>query len=579
VFSPAELQEAGLDEFENFLHEIWIHLELKDTKGNPSPPTPTQREIAQYLQYGPRRRMIQAFRGVGKSWITVAYVVWRILLNPEIKVMVVSAGEDLANEFSTFAMQLIGDVPWLNGLGFGKRTSLRAWDAKGIKPDKSPTVKSVGIKGQLTGSRADLIIVDDVEIPRNSASHVMRELLANLVKEFSSVLKPDGEIIYLGTPQVEQTLYNRLPDRGYEIKIWPSEVPEYPSRYTSEKVMADGSVVRKILGESCQRLIDEGAPSGTPTDPKRFDWADLAERLIEYGSAGYALQFMLDTHPSSVDKHQLRLRDLIIDTLDMQRTFIDTVWSNARDHVINDLEAYGFDGDFYHTPAWRSKEVAPYTETVMFIDPSGLGQDETAYAIVKILYSQLYLVDVGGFRDGYAVATLESLAARAAKFNVNRVITERNYGGGMFDSLFKPYLQRVCNARMDPEDSVWASGAKEDRILNIMVPLVHAHQLTVDRRVIEEDAVQYLNDQRYSFVWQFTRMAREKDCLPNEDRLEAVAGACQYFVERLSRDKGKLVAKHRNKLLDDELRKFKKNAIRPGNIAPAKARHIRGGRR
>ena len=40
---------------------------------------------------------------------------------------------------------------------------------------QAPSVKSVGITGQLTGSRADLMILDDIEVPGNSLTELMRE--------------------------------------------------------------------------------------------------------------------------------------------------------------------------------------------------------------------------------------------------------------------------------------------------------------------------------------------------------------------------------------------------------------------
>ena len=50
-------------------------------------------------------------------------------------------------------------------------------------PHQAPSVKSVGITGQLTGSRADLMILDDVEVPGNSMTELMREKLLQLCTE------------------------------------------------------------------------------------------------------------------------------------------------------------------------------------------------------------------------------------------------------------------------------------------------------------------------------------------------------------------------------------------------------------
>jgi hypothetical protein len=51
-----------LKDFRNFLYIVWKHLNLPD-------PTDIQYEIAEWMQNGPRRAVIQGFRGVGKSWI------------------------------------------------------------------------------------------------------------------------------------------------------------------------------------------------------------------------------------------------------------------------------------------------------------------------------------------------------------------------------------------------------------------------------------------------------------------------------------------------------------------------------
>ena len=60
------------DDFKLFLQALWEELDL------PSP-TRAQSSIADYLQHGPNRLQIQAFRGVGKSWITGAFVLWTYL--------------------------------------------------------------------------------------------------------------------------------------------------------------------------------------------------------------------------------------------------------------------------------------------------------------------------------------------------------------------------------------------------------------------------------------------------------------------------------------------------------------------
>ena len=87
-----------LSDFRKFLFVIWKHLNLPD-------PTPVQYDIAYNLQHGDKRMIIEAFRGVGKSWITSAYVVWLLYMNPQLNILVVSASKSRSDDFTTFTLQ------------------------------------------------------------------------------------------------------------------------------------------------------------------------------------------------------------------------------------------------------------------------------------------------------------------------------------------------------------------------------------------------------------------------------------------------------------------------------------------
>ena len=112
-----------------------------------------------------------------------------------------------------------------------QRGAKTQFDVKGAGASKDPSVKSVGITGQMTGSRADIIIGDDIEIPNNSSTQGQREKLSEHIKEFEAIIKPGGEIIFLGTPQTEHSVYNLLTDRGYDIRMWPARYPKDTKAY------------------------------------------------------------------------------------------------------------------------------------------------------------------------------------------------------------------------------------------------------------------------------------------------------------------------------------------------------------
>ena len=143
--------------FPLFCSLVWQTIGLPQT-------TPIQVDIAKTLQHPPNDRFILMwFRGVAKSFITCAYGVWCLWKNPQLKIMVVSANKERADANATFIKKIINELPFLEHLKAreGQRDTQNLFDVGPSKPDHSPSVKSVGIKGQLTGSRADIIVADD----------------------------------------------------------------------------------------------------------------------------------------------------------------------------------------------------------------------------------------------------------------------------------------------------------------------------------------------------------------------------------------------------------------------------------
>ena len=288
-------------DFKLFLQALWQELHLP-------PPTRAQYAIADYLQTGPKRLQIQAFRGVGKSWITGAFVLWTLFNDPERKIMIISASKERADNMSIFLQKLIIETPWLTFLrpkSDDSRWSRISFDVN-CSPHQAPSVKSVGITGQLTGSRADLMILDDVEVPGNSMTELMREKLLQLCTEAESILTPksDSRIMYLGTPQTTFTIYRKLAERSYRPLVWPARYPRGKNITQYEG----------LLAPDLQADIDNGAKDWAPTDD-RFSHEDLLEREASMGRSNYMLQFQLDTSLSDAEKFPLKMADLIVTSI------------------------------------------------------------------------------------------------------------------------------------------------------------------------------------------------------------------------------------------------------------------------
>lgn len=536
--------DPRLKDFRNFLYIVWKHLNLPD-------PTPIQYDIANKIQNGPKRQVVEAFRGVGKSWITSAFVVHQLLLDPTLNFLVVSASKNRADDFSTFTLRLIQEIPILQHLipKETQRSSKIAFDVGPAPAAHAPSVKSVGITGQITGSRADVVIADDVESLNNSLTQGMRDRLGETIKEFEAVLKPNGRILFLGTPQTEMSIYNQLPERGYEVQIWPSRYP------TTAQLSGYGNRLAPTISKS---LEDDPSLAGKPTDSLRFNEDDLLERELSYGKTGFALQFMLDTRLSDIDRYPLKLSDLIVMAINPELGPSKVVWATSPELAWNDLPCVGLAGDRYYRPMQAIGEWTPYTGSVMAIDPSGRGKDETGYAVVKMLNGQLFLTASGGFREGYKTENLELLANVAKQHKVNYIIVEANFGDGMFSQLLKPVLGKIYPCTIE---EVRHSQQKEKRIIDTLEPVLNQHRLIVDAKVIDNDYKSTASlaseiKAQYQLFYQLSRLTRDRGSLSRDDRLDALSMAVGYWVEQMARDVDMAVKEAYADKLDKELETF-----------------------
>lgn len=535
------------EDFRNFLFYTWRVLGLPE-------PTPIQYEIAHFLQHGPRRKIVEAFRGVGKSWITAAYVIWRLWNNPHLKFLVVSASKDRSDAFSIFVKRLINEIPFLHHLKpkpeLGHRDSNIAFDVGPTKPSQAPSVKSVGIFGQITGSRADEIIADDVEVPGNSATQDMRDKLLNRVLEFEAIIVPDtGKITYLGTPQTEESIYNKLRERGYQAKIWPARYP------TLDKIQVyQGDLAESILN----KIMEDESWCGKPTDPIRFSDIELLERETSWGRSGFNLQFMLDTSLSDAERYPLKLSDLILMPLNSEKAPISIAWGSSPELQIKELPNVGFTGDRFYRPWKVDDQWTEYEGSVLAIDPSGRGKDELAYAVVKMLHGYLFVTAFGGLKGGYDEPNLVKLAKVAKEHLVNYVTIEANFGDGMFTKLFEPILARYHPCSIE---EVKHSKQKELRIIDTLEPVMNRHRLIIDLDAAKKDILDTQDEPAYSLFYQMTRITRDRGALRHDDRLDALAIGVSYWTEYMNRDEKKAEQSWRDRKLQEEIEIFLKHAV------------------
>lgn len=582
------LEEVLKGSFLKFIWYVWTRvLDLPV-------PTRTQLDIARYLEGGPRLRFIAAFRGVGKTFLTGAYIVWRLWKDPDLKIGVVSANERFAATVASFIHTLINAddittgeaVPWANlRARASQKNSGMLFDVGPAKPSKDPSVWAAGVTGQLTGGRSDILLFDDVEVPNNSDTEGQREKLVDRVGEAAALRKPDGETIYLGTFQSMSSIYKGLIEKGYAMRLWPSRYPlvgketiyEHLAPMLKDDMEADPALREPRYGSSL---------GGAPTDPARFDEADLMEREIEWGVASFQLQFMLDTSLTDQDKFPLKTQDLIVMDVDRERAPVHVAWGRSPKQMLKDLDNVGFDGDRFYGPMTVSDEWKPYSGSAMEIDPSGSGTDETAYAVTRFLAGRVWLSRWGGFKDGHGDATLEALARIAVEEKVPLVRVEGNFGDGMFAKLLETVLRREGYKGAVEVHKV--HGNKEARIVGTIQPVLRNHRLIVDTMAARNDLKEATNRTErlgkfsfleYSGFYQLTHMANQRGSIRKDDRLDVLANALAYWLEQMALDGEKVEADAKRKHDQEFARLVMATQLSGARFVPTAAVRPRGASR
>lgn len=519
-------------------------------------PTWMQHDIASYLQYGPRNLMIQAQRGEAKSTITAMFAVWSLIQNPKCRVVIVSAGEGTANEIATLVKNLILTVDTLECLrpdkSSGDRTSTEAFDVhhslKGI--DKSPSVACVGIGANLPGKRADLVIADDIESPKNSLTATMRETLSRLIKEFSAWCSTDwARIVYLGTPQSTESIYNALPQQGFDVRIWPGRYPTVEEMKNYGAYLAPSLRERIEADPSLQMGGGVTGDKGKPTDPDLFGEDKLNEKWRIWAESGFQLQYMLNTRLLDALRFPLKLTNLVVMKGGDGKNFPLVVTRGFGPQALQAYSSSGFNFQL-SAPHTISQETAALQGIYMHVDPAGGGVngDETGYAVTGFLNGTVYLLAAGGIPGGYELEPLTTLAQIAERWKPNSIGVEKNMGYGAFVKVWLPILRKHWQGNIEEE---FVHGQKEVRIISTLEPVLGRGALVVMEDVIEQDNVatekyEATKRQTFSLFYQLAKMTRSRNALKHDDRADALEGAVRKWLAQIAVDQEKQIEKIEN---------------------------------
>ena len=564
-WAQLELVQQHYASFIPFLEDVMTELGFSTTE--------IQRDIGGYIAYGPQYLMVQAQRSQAKTTIAAAFAVWYLVHNPAGRTLIVSAGGDQATDIATLIVRIIMNMDVLECMrpdkAAGDRTSVEGFDIhhslKGI--DKSASVDCIGIDANLQGRRADLLIPDDIESSKNSATPTQRAKLLHLTKDFTSI-NTAGRIIWLGTPQTMESIYNSLPARGVVTRIWPGRYPTPAQRVHYGNALAP--IVAQRLAKDPSLASGGGLLSdqGKPIDDELVNILDeeaLQKKERDQGTAYFQLQHMLNTAMMDALRYPLKAeRITVIESaggqfpLTIVRGMVSTM---LKDYAVHE---HAFKLCLPHD---ISRETGKLQQVVAYIDPAGGGAnaDETAYAIGGFLNGNVYLLAVGGLPGGYDDDKLKALALRIKPYETLGsgplvVKIEKNMGFGAFRAVFTPILRKEVPTAGIEDDLV--SGQKEARIINTLEPVMGRGSLIITEAAVRHDletSSLYAPALRltYSFFYQLAKISLTRNALIHDDRVDAVEGLVRHFTEALALDQKKqitaLAAKAHAEAISDPL--------------------------
>jgi hypothetical protein len=529
--------------FEDFLYDCMTELMGFDC-------TELQLDIGRFMQSDCRYGMIQAQRSQAKSTIVAMFAVWQLIHDCKHRILIISAGSEVAAEIANWVIQIIMNWDIIECLRpdrqHGDRASSKAfdihWQLKGA--EKSPSVACIGITANMQGRRADLLIPDDIESSKNGTTETQRLALEHLSKDFTSICQK-GRIMYLGTPQTVDSIYNNLTARGYTIRIWTGRVPTTKEAEHYGEMLAP--YIRGMMDDP-KNQIGGGVDGtrGVPSDPVLLDEQTLSEKELDQGGAYFNLQHMLNTELSDELRHPLKAKNLIIMDFGVDKAPGDITWLPSPDKLIPCDGKFASKPQFYR-PFQVSSELYKFEGKHMYVDTAGGGNngDETVAAVTYFLHGYIFLAEILKLEGGYSQEKYEKLSKLAIRHRVNSIDVEKNFGYGAFAAAWRPvihkqYVEAGLTSCPAIED-VWESGQKELRVIDCLEPVMARHRLIVHEDIIDYDVAsvsKYPLDKResYKFFQQIAKISRERGALLHDDSIDAVAGSVRKWVDMLAVD-------------------------------------------
>jgi len=431
---------------------------------------------------GDTRLLMQAFRGSGKSTMIGLFTAWLLYRNPDLRILVLSAEENLAKKMVRQVRRIL-ERHWLTKHLKPKNADQWSGDQFTVNRNielRDPSMLARGITGNITGSRADVIICDDVEVPNTSDSAEKREELRNRLDEISFILVPDGTQVYVGTPHTYHTIYaeDAREDLGEEVPFLDGF-----ARLTLPVMDADGA----------------------PIWPERFSSHALKQLKRDNGPNKFASQMMLqpvNIAEGRLDAELLQIYDDELDyTKELQSLFIGPI------KLVS--------SSAWWDPSFASARGDASVVAVTYSDDAGN---------IYIHHLEYIEIDAGN-EQNEATQQCEIVSRLARDHHLPTITVESNGIGKLIPGILKNRLaQNHVPCRVQEHHS---SRAKDLRILEAFDAPLAAGRLFIHRSVLQTPFMTEIQE------W------RPEKSKTHDDGLDAVAGAISQAPIRIKRIYGK----------------------------------------
>jgi hypothetical protein len=246
------------------------------------------------------------------------------------------------------------------------------------------------------------------------------------------------------------------------------------------------------------------------------------------------LQFMLDTSLSDAEKFPLKFQDLIVTPLG-EECAERYAWSSDPRYCLKELSPVGLPGDRFYGPMFIDEGIVSYDETIVSVDPSGRGSDETVACVLSQANGYIFVRDMKAFKDGYSDQTLSAICSLAKRYKAGKMLIESNFGDGMVAELMKRHTSQM-QVPIDIEE-VRATTRKEERIIDTLEPVMNQHKLIMDPKVLDWDYKSNPDEApekrlEYMLMYQMSRMCREKGAVKHDDRIDALSATKQSAIRK-----------------------------------------------